>query len=339
MVLAATALLGSTVVQAQQLPREPGSTPQTQTAPSAAPGKAQDQLQPSPDRRAESNQRGPGPEDDINARVAARLVEFKEALRLTPDQEKNWPAFDAGLREFARLLEQSANQERSANQSPTSHVERLRRNAERLGTMSAALIRLADVEEPLYKSLDDGQKERFLREARQVRRDVVELVRHRRAEARDEDRSRYGRDDESVGRGGYGRDERDEDDRWGDRRGMGRGHMMMRDDDDGWRGYHHHRMGRDMSDDDDGHMRHGRMNDEYDRRSDRRHDDEDDRYYDRRSDRRDDMDDRYDRRRSHEMMMSDRMRDRMGDMRDGSWRHDCGPRYDRRHDRGDDDRD
>src|SRR5262249_37930061 len=198
--------------------------------------------------------------------------------------------FDAGLREFARLLEQSANQERSANQSPTSHVERLRRNAERLGTMSAALIRLADVEEPLYKSLQHGPKERFLREARQVRRDVVELVRHRRAEARDEDRSRYGRDDESVGRGGYGRDERDEDDRWGDRRGMGRGHMM-RDDDDGWRGYHHHRMGRDMSDDDDGHMRHGRMNDEYDRRSDRRHDDEDDRSYHRPSHPRDHMHD------------------------------------------------
>src|SRR5262249_9143780 len=133
---------------------------------------------------------------------------------------------------------------------------------------------------------------------------------------------------ESGRRGDYGREEAHG---WRDGRGVGRGYMM-RDDDDGWRGYHH-RVGRDMSDDEDGHMRHGRMHDEYDRRSDWRHDDEDDRY-DRRSDRRDEPDDRYDRRRSHDMM-SDRMDDHMSH----SWRHDCGPRYDRRSDRYDDDRD
>jgi hypothetical protein len=323
-VLAATALFGSTVVQAQQLPPDPGSVPRTQTAPSPAPGKTQDQLgvQPSPDRRA-------GPEDDVNARVAARLAQFKEALRLTPDQEKNWPAFEAGLREFAKVREHSADQD----QSPTNPVQRLRHNAERLGTMSAALTRLADVEEPLYKSLDDGQKERFVRLARQVRREVVE-ARHHQTDASDDDRSRYGRDDES---GRHAGNERDDDDRSSDRRGMSRHHYMMHDDDDGWRG-HHRRMGRDM-DDDDRHMRRGRMDD---RRSDWRHDDRDDRYdrrsdrrddrddrYDRRSDRRDDPDDRYDRRGSH---------DRMGDMRGHSWRHDCETHYDRRSDR-DDDRD
>jgi len=323
-VLAATALLGSTVVQAQQ-PPQPGSIQPTQTAPSPAPGKAQDQLgvQASPDRGAEPHQRS-APEDDVSARVATRLAQFKEALRLTPDQEKNWPAFDAGLREFARLLEQSADRD----QSPRTHVERLRRNAERLGTMSAALTRLADVEEPLYKSLDDGQKERFARLARQVRRDVVELRQNRRTDASDEDRSRYGRDDES---GRHAGDGRDDDDRSSDRRGMGRGHMMMQDDDDGWRG-HHRRMGRGMMDDDDGHMRRGRMNDEYDRRSDRGRDRDD--WYERRSDRRDDRDDRYDRRGSRDMMMSDRM----GGMRGHHWRHDCEAHHDRRSDR-DDDRD
>src|SRR5262245_23564661 len=93
-VLAATALFGSTAVQAQQLPPEPGSIPRTQAAPSPAPGQAQDQLgvQPSPDRGVEPHQRGSGPEDDVTARVATRLALFKEALRLTPDQEKNWPA-------------------------------------------------------------------------------------------------------------------------------------------------------------------------------------------------------------------------------------------------------
>jgi hypothetical protein len=333
-VLAATALFGSTVVQAQQLPPDPGSVPRTQTAPSPAPGQKQDQLQLSPDRRAEPDQRRSGPEDDVSTRVASRLAQFKEALRLTPDQEKNWPAFDAGLREFAKLLlERSTDQD----QPPSSHVERLRRNAERLGTMSAALTRLADVEEPLYKSLNDGQKERFVRLARQARRDVVELVHNSRTGARDEDRSRYGRGDEAGRRDDDGRDD---DDRSSDRRGMSRGQMMqddddgwrghhrrmgrdmddddqrshrghmMQDDDDGWRG-HHRRMGRDM-DDDDQHMRHGRMNHDYDRRSAWRDDDQDD---------------RYDRRRSRDMM-SDRMSDRMY-----SWRRDCGPRYDRRDDR------
>ena len=35
--------------------------------------------------------------------------------------------------------------------------------AERLGTVATGLKKLADAEEPLYKSLDDAQKQRFLR--------------------------------------------------------------------------------------------------------------------------------------------------------------------------------
>jgi hypothetical protein len=40
-------------------------------------------------------------------------------------------------------------------------IARLRRGADMMTTRAAALTRLADAAEPLYKSLDDGQKHRF----------------------------------------------------------------------------------------------------------------------------------------------------------------------------------
>jgi hypothetical protein len=46
-------------------------------------------------------------------------------------------------------------------QRPADPVERLHRRAERLGAVAAGLKKLADAEEPLYKSLDDAQKQRF----------------------------------------------------------------------------------------------------------------------------------------------------------------------------------
>jgi hypothetical protein len=50
---------------------------------------------------------------------------------------------------------------RANEQPPSDPVEDLHRRAERLGTVATGLKKLADAEEPLYKSLDDAQKQRF----------------------------------------------------------------------------------------------------------------------------------------------------------------------------------
>jgi zinc resistance-associated protein len=84
--------------------------------------------QQTPDR--DSLQRSRPSTDGRSAFIDAQLAELKAGLRLTPSQEKYWPDFEAVLRERAK--------QRAAEQKL-----------------------LADAVEPLYNSLDEGQKQRF----------------------------------------------------------------------------------------------------------------------------------------------------------------------------------
>jgi zinc resistance-associated protein len=98
--------------------------------------------------------------DDIAAFTDARLAALKTALKLTPAQEKNWPALEQALRDNSK--ERIARREaREAAGQPTDAIERLRDRADALTTRAAALRRLADAEKPLYQSLDEAQKRRF----------------------------------------------------------------------------------------------------------------------------------------------------------------------------------
>ncbi|MEJ0092747.1 MAG: Spy/CpxP family protein refolding chaperone [Methylocella sp.] len=96
------------------------------------------------------------PLEDRAAVVDARIVALKAGLKLTPDQEKNWPPYEAALRTLAKLRVERYREQKSANP-----VELLRQRAEDLGSASAALKQLADAEEPLFNSLDDAQKHRL----------------------------------------------------------------------------------------------------------------------------------------------------------------------------------
>ena len=98
--------------------------------------------------------------EDVSAFTDARIAALKAGLELTPEQEKNWPAFEASIRDIfkARADRMAA---RANEQPPSDSVERLRRGADALGTAAAGLKKLADTEEPLYKSLEDAQKRRF----------------------------------------------------------------------------------------------------------------------------------------------------------------------------------
>ena len=124
-----------------------------------------------PDASA-TDQRGHGPRwrmstDDAQAIADARIAGLKAGLRLTPDQEKSWPAIEVALRELskdriARMDERRKEHEARGDQ-PRDHdtIAALRQRAEIMGKSAAGLTRLADAAEPLYKSLDEGQKRRL----------------------------------------------------------------------------------------------------------------------------------------------------------------------------------
>ncbi len=108
----------------------------------------------------ERSQRAQLTADDIAAFTDARIAALKAALKLTPAQEKNWPAVEQAVRDISKERIASREARRAARQ-PTDATERLRDRADALTTRAAALRRLADAEKPLYQSLDEAQKRRF----------------------------------------------------------------------------------------------------------------------------------------------------------------------------------
>src|SRR5262245_52881706 len=98
--------------------------------------------------------------EDMRAFGEARLAALKAGLTLTPEQEKNWPAFELAARELSKLRMDRMAAMRNA-QPGTDPVERLRQRATAMSDTGAALKKLAEATDPLYKSLDDSQKRRF----------------------------------------------------------------------------------------------------------------------------------------------------------------------------------
>jgi hypothetical protein len=103
--------------------------------------------------------------EDISALGDARVAALKAGLKLTPEQEKNWPAVESALRDLAKQRTERFAAQANATQ-PTDPVARLGQRADRMAQSGAALKKLADAATPLYKSLDDGQKQRFAMLAR-----------------------------------------------------------------------------------------------------------------------------------------------------------------------------
>ena len=105
---------------------------------------------------------GPNPED-LSAFTDARVAALKAGLRLTPDQEKNWPAFEQAYRNLAKLRTDHVAPDRG--QGPATNdqtmVDRLQRRADAVTQYGTALQDLAKTAQPLYQSLDDAQKRRF----------------------------------------------------------------------------------------------------------------------------------------------------------------------------------
>jgi len=106
--------------------------------------------------------------DDLKSLTDARVAMIKAALRLTPDQEKYWPAVEDAFR--ARAKNRQARWERVAelrDNGPMdalhehNPIELMQRRAERLSQRAADLKKVADAWEPLFKTLSDDQRKRM----------------------------------------------------------------------------------------------------------------------------------------------------------------------------------
>ena len=129
---------------------------------------------------------GPGAEQrhrpsaaDMAAFTDARLAALKAGLELTPDQAKNWPAFEQAVRDAAQLRMQRMQEREARRQQQGQNAqgnnpqgnaqartqrnpfERMAHRADGMAKTSAALKKVADAGAPLYQSLTDEQKARF----------------------------------------------------------------------------------------------------------------------------------------------------------------------------------
>jgi hypothetical protein len=170
---AASVIAGSSLLFAQQ-PPAPAATQEERGQDNGGQPSAEDDQDTSGQPSAEDDQDTSGQPsaeddqdnvwqpsaDDISAFMDARIAALKAGLRLAPDQEKNWPAFESAVRDMAKARADRWAM-RQNEQPPADPVEWLQRRADALGKAAVGLKKLADAEGPLYKSLDDAQKHRF----------------------------------------------------------------------------------------------------------------------------------------------------------------------------------
>jgi hypothetical protein len=102
--------------------------------------------------------------NQITDQSAARAAQLKADLRLTPDQDKNWSAFEVAIVETwknqteQRLAWRAAHAKQQEN---VDMIDEMRKEADAQIDRANARKKLADASQPLYNSLDDQQKQRF----------------------------------------------------------------------------------------------------------------------------------------------------------------------------------
>ena len=117
------------------------------------------------DVRSEQSERPKLSPADFAALTDARVAALKAGLKLTPEQEKNWPAVEAAIREGAKAraarFEEWRKLRQEKGEGHRNTIEALQLRAKSLQERATRLTALATAAKPLYDSLDDAQKLRF----------------------------------------------------------------------------------------------------------------------------------------------------------------------------------
>jgi hypothetical protein len=104
--------------------------------------------------------------EQIVANSDANIDRIKAELNLTPEQEKNWTAFNSAMHYLGhngadRLSLRIA---RAKRDPPDDVIEQMRNEAQFLNDRAVDQRNVADAAEPLFGSLDDKQKAVFIEE-------------------------------------------------------------------------------------------------------------------------------------------------------------------------------
>ena len=103
--------------------------------------------------------------EDRAAMADAKIAAVHAGLKLTADQEKLWPPVESAVRDLVKIkIDRAKAREAMASQPEDQRpdpVTRLRNRADRMAATATALKKIADAADPLYKTLDDGQKRRL----------------------------------------------------------------------------------------------------------------------------------------------------------------------------------
>jgi hypothetical protein len=104
--------------------------------------------------------------EQIVANSDSYVDRIKKELNLTPDQEKNWGSFASAMHYLGHNGAERLNLRiaRAQRDPPDDIVEQMRNEAQFLVDRAADQRNVADAAEPLYASLDEKQKQRFIDE-------------------------------------------------------------------------------------------------------------------------------------------------------------------------------
>ena len=93
------------------------------------------------------------------AALDTQLKNMKAGLGLTADQQADWASFETAVRDGAKARLLALQREQSSNLSP---MDRNLAKADRIGQSQASLAKIVEAARPLYASLDNAHKQKFI---------------------------------------------------------------------------------------------------------------------------------------------------------------------------------
>jgi gas vesicle protein len=104
--------------------------------------------------------------EQIVSNSDANIDRIKKELELTPEQEKNWAAFNSAMHYLGHNGADRLNLRiaRAKRDPPDDIIEQMRNEAQFLDDRALDQRNVADAAEPLYASLNDKQKQTFIDE-------------------------------------------------------------------------------------------------------------------------------------------------------------------------------